>query len=535
MNNLNDFDIVSLNGTNYILRILQDESGIRYALYTMEGELFNENIDSKLLSFVATYEDFYKKLNESSTKKSSKSHHSSSSGSSSSGGVKNYNTNNIRDAKDSSKNEASANELSEAIGTVDKTEETLKNCATAINDAKNAIQAANVTLNTWDDVKNAQGLATDASVAFLSNMVESLNTIESNLENNLEAANALHKLNISLKQLLIKYVEKKEKEKQRDDKKTAYDNEPEYKEQTDSNGNVIQVHNDRKDQLKQELDKIIEELSKIEEEIDTLQNDIDYQYKIIKDKYGNLINFGSMFGTSNTIFGTAGVRHSSEKEVELVDGYTFTQMEYQGLHYWLYLPEGVEYSEDLPVMIYMHGASEYGKEIASNGLAGQLKRHHFGFNPNAIIICPQVDYSWNTNNKGFAKLKAITDSVVQEYNADPSRISVSGHSAGALNAMKIAAAYPDYFSAVVAVSEGKPDTLDTPGLDGVKYWGICGSQDKYLKNLEASAEKGTVDFNLTVLEGQGHEIEDIVFNNEYDLNGEMQNPLIWALSQSRSS
>ena len=77
--------------------------------------------------------------------------------------------------------------------------------------------------------------------------------------------------------------------------------------------------------------------------------------------------------------------------------------------------------------------------------------------------------------------------------------------------------------------------VDTPGLDGVKYWGICGSQDKYLKNLEASAEKGTVDFNLTVLEGQGHEIEDIVFNNEYDLNGEMQNPLIWALSQSRSS
>ncbi|MBR1385975.1 MAG: hypothetical protein IJ568_04000, partial [Bacilli bacterium] len=245
-NTLNDFDIVSYNNDNYIIRLVYNIDGtISYNLYSLDGKLYKTNVHGNYLTFVDSYDNFFAKLNSKTTPSGGSNY--SSSGKSYSGGTTRNNT--TMDEKESK-------DLSDAIGTVDKTEETLLQCESIILEAKDAVSGANLTLETWDDVNNAQGFATDASITFLSNMVESLNTIEKNLESNKQAAKALHKLNISLKQLLIKFVEKKEKEKERDDKKAQYEAEPEYKEETDSNGNVISVHNDRKDKLKQELDKI---------------------------------------------------------------------------------------------------------------------------------------------------------------------------------------------------------------------------------------------------------------------------------------
>ncbi|MBR1386528.1 MAG: hypothetical protein IJ568_06830, partial [Bacilli bacterium] len=97
-----------------------------------------------------------------------------------------------------------------------------------------------------------------------------------------------------------------------------YEAEPEYKEETDSNGNVISVHNDRKDKLKQELDKIIEELSKIEEEIVSLQNEIDARYSKIKSMDSSLLNFssGGITVPGSNIFGTSGNTNGRSLDID---------------------------------------------------------------------------------------------------------------------------------------------------------------------------------------------------------------------------
>ena len=468
-----------------------------------------------------SYDNFFAKLNSKTTPSGGSNY--SSSGKSYSGGTTRNNT--TMDEKESK-------DLSDAIGTVDKTEETLLQCESIILEAKDAVSGANLTLETWDDVNNAQGFATDASITFLSNMVESLNTIEKNLESNKQAAKALHKLNISLKQLLIKFVEKKEKEKERDDKKAQYEAEPEYKEETDSNGNVISVHNDRKDKLKQELDKIIEELSKIEEEIEILQNDIDYQYKIIREKYGDLINFGTMFKKSNTIFGTSGRKRSngSTMDVDMVDGYTCELYNYEGLKYYLYLPDGVDSYEDLPVHVYLRGAGEFGKEVSASGLDALLKRNASPITPKAIIMCPVTNTSVDGKDEYADKIMGAIDDVVESYNADTNRVSISGHSSGARAAMYLSSRYPDYFSAVVPVSDANTHYTNS----NCKYWGISGENDEYVNRLKKCHNEMGDDFNLTLINGEGHDIEDFALTSQYEIDGEEEYPLIWALKQSKA-
>ena len=533
INKYNDYDIVSYNGVKYIVRLIYNTDGtISYSLYTLDGKLFKENVQDNLLTFVDNYNDYFTKLKKkNNNNKTDSSNHSSSSGKSYGGGNRNNN------ATTSSKTENGTKDLSDAIGTVDKTEETLKQCKNIINEAKTAVSGANLTLETWDDVNNSQGLATDASITFLCNMVDSLNTIEKNLENNKKAANALHKLNISLKQLLIKFTEKKQKEKERDAKKAQYDAEPETITETDSDGNEKQVPNPKKSELKRELDAIVEELNKINSEIDTLQNEIDYQYKIIREKYGDLINFGSMFKKSDTIFGTAGSNRSSSgssMDVDMVDGYTCELYNYNGLKYFLYLPEGVDSYEDLPVHVYLRGAGEFGKEISGSGLDALLKRNSSPITPKAIIMCPVTNASADGESSGrieYAdKIKGAIDDVVESYNADTNRVSISGHSSGARAAMCLANRYPDYFSAVVPVSDANTHYLGS----NCKYWGISGADDEYVKRLKQCHSELGDNFNLTLINGEGHDIENFALTSQYEIDGEVEYPLIWAIKQSKA-
>lgn len=530
-NNFNDYDIVSFEGINYMIRCFSNPitGKVTYFLYTLDGKLFKMDVPLSSLSFVSSYNDYMNSLNNSS----SYSDNSTSAYSSN----RSYSTSS-RNHKNGTLTESDAQFLSTKIGSISNTENVINVSDEIIKDAKDVVKNNNLSLNTWNDVKNANGFATDASIVFLNDMAKQLDVLETNLENNKSAATLLHKLNITLKELLVKYAEKKEREKERETIQEKYNNEPEQiSNGKDANGNDIMVHNSKKDELKKELDDINAKIEIIDNEISELQNDIDYKYKNITQKFGDLINFSNMFG-NYTIFGTDGTRRNiSTSDVDFVDSYDFEYMEYKGMRYWLYLPKGVENAENLPVHVYMHGLGDMSREISGGGISGQLKRHSFAFKPNAIIICPQLDSNTGWIDKGGpGKLKDVIDGVVDTYNADENRISISGYSIGAKDAMLMANTYPNYFSAVVPVSEANVHAIDAPGLEKTRYWGFAGSNDKYLKNLEYCQENSDLDFDITVLQGEGHDgVEDYVFTKKYEKDGEMQYPIIWALSQIKNS
>ena len=121
----------------------------------------------------------------------------------------------------------------------------------------------------------------------------------------------------------------------------------------------------------------------------------------------------------------------------------------QQLNYLLYLPtETTENSH--PLILFLHGAGERGDDLS------QLKKHGIpkivDQDPNFpfIAVSPQcsTESRW-INRVGI--LKSLLDHVQAIYLVDSSRIYLTGLSMGGQGAWWLAAAYPDYFAAVVPI------------------------------------------------------------------------------------
>ena len=222
------------------------------------------------------------------------------------------NENESINAKEAAKNPETSKNLSEKVGSLLKTNKTMEDCRDIIDKAKNAITTNNITISSWSDTNNAKGLATDASIVFLSNLADALVEIGNNLESTSGAAVALNDLNSNIKTLLIKFSEKKEKE---DDlvlkEKEFSDTLKEIPDGTDSSGNTIYKPNPRYSELEEAIKELKKAIDKLNEEISLLQNIIDAKYKLIVEKYSELSNLSSKLqdhhvSVSSNVFGTSG-------------------------------------------------------------------------------------------------------------------------------------------------------------------------------------------------------------------------------------
>lgn len=298
--NFKDGEIVTYRGLELVFRIIKNKYTGEdiYFLYTKDGKIFTSNFFLNELNANLN--------NANITTLSNSFGESHSSGSGSSGGYSSS-----RSAFDKEQYQKSK-KLSEDIGSLYETSKTLEDCNTLINEAKTAISTNKLTINNWNDAKNSSGFATEASIAFLSGITDSFDEVYKNLESTSKAAKALDDLNKNLKVVLVKYVEKFEKEKTLSEKENELSNTPkEIEDGVDANGNVKYKTNPRIAELESEISKIKEEIEKLNKDIDTLQNIIDVKYKEIKSKYSELKNLGTKenginIDISDTIFGTSG-------------------------------------------------------------------------------------------------------------------------------------------------------------------------------------------------------------------------------------
>lgn len=239
---------------------------------------------------------------------------------------------------------------------------------------------------------------------------------------------------------------------------------------------------------------------------------------------------------------------NSGKEYEnLVTSGQFVECEFTSskgvkISYYLYIPN-VEDITNLPINMYLNGGYEFGN-VLGGGLPKQLSDGTV--TPSGIVICPHTrSDSYYYKDDYREALVELTADVAKTYKADTNRISLSGHSCGAITAYNLVKMYPNYFSAIVAISGGEfLSDADAAAFENVSVWAFHGDRDpntqrasyKNVKNRTIGVlADNDVDAFLTTLEGQGHNTQNNVFTNKYyDANGNLINPLEWAFLQSKA-
>ena len=129
---------------------------------------------------------------------------------------------------------------------------------------------------------------------------------------------------------------------------------------------------------------------------------------------------------------------------------TYLSSDDNRMNYAVVHPEGFE---DLPLLVYLHGAGERGRNFDHIYRHGVPKLVKEGLEINAVLLFPQCpgQYIWNNMVK---ELKTIIDSVTEEYGISKDRIILTGSSMGGYGTWEMAMCYPEMFAAIAPVAGG---------------------------------------------------------------------------------
>lgn len=224
--------------------------------------------------------------------------------------------------------------------------------------------------------------------------------------------------------------------------------------------------------------------------------------------------------------------------------YTYKASNGVSLDYYLYVPTFSTDVTNIPVHIYLHGYGERENSVLKQGLPKLLNN---GLQANGIVICPQsVDGNWENDNIQDALIE-LTDNVVEKYSADSNKISLSGHSAGAIGGYRLIARNPDYFSAFIPIS-GHANRVENKTVNAwqtlskVKIWAFHGKNDtsvqySYAENVVNKLESlGSNNIDLYTFDAGHGGVQNTTFEQAYSYKGEEAiNPLDWAFSQSKEN
>ena len=199
--------------------------------------------------------------------------------------------------------------------------------------------------------------------------------------------------------------------------------------------------------------------------------------------------------------------------------------------YYVFLPKDFKKEDKYPMIVFLHGAGERGngkedlKLVNVNALSKYASE---GKEYPAILLCPQCPPNFVWNNV-VIELKALIDSVAEEYGADKSRISITGISMGGFGTWEMGLTYPDFFSAIAPVCGGGL-SWRCDLLKNMPVWAFHGDADTVVppKNsyemVDAVNAKGG-HAKLTVFHGVGHGSWDSAYLET--------NVVEWLLSQKR--
>lgn len=144
-------------------------------------------------------------------------------------------------------------------------------------------------------------------------------------------------------------------------------------------------------------------------------------------------------------------------------------------NYLLNVPESYKDAKQ-PLIVMLHGAGERGDDFDKIAVHGVAKYIEAGQNIPAVVIAPQCpnDYIWNQLT---VELKELIDYIVNEYNVDEDRISITGLSMGGYGTWEMAMSYPGFFCAVAPICGGGV-SWRTYTIGKTPVWAFHGDADK---------------------------------------------------------
>ena len=254
-------------------------------------------------------------------------------------------------------------------------------------------------------------------------------------------------------------------------------------------------------------------------------------YNALKSKGGD-VSFCQEFSTSNY----ENLRDSLEYGTfELKK---FTSSNGTTIEYYIYVPDYGTEVENLPCMLYMHGGEQVGNNYQWDdyGLTSLIANRDV--TPAGIVIMPHI-----TNFNDLQTIKELTDYVVSEYNCDTDKISVGGHSSGAIATYRMINTYPDYFSCAVPISGCNYGSITEEAFGGLEMWAFGGSGEGGSSATSTSVGQGAVrkvnnvggNAKFTVLPGGHSDTNANTFAEKYTSpDGTEMYVLDWMFAQTKA-
>lgn len=249
-------------------------------------------------------------------------------------------------------------------------------------------------------------------------------------------------------------------------------------------------------------------------------------------------NFTGEFSPSNTNYDLSDLQYGTFETRKFVSSTG------EEIDYCVYVPDYGKDVKNLPAMLYMHGSvSSYNDpNWNTTGLTGLIKNQ--SITPSGIVVMPHIK-----NHKDYQTLKELMDYIVEEYECDKERLSVSGHSSGAVATYGMLNAYPGYFAAAIPISGCDYTKITEKAVEGTQIWAFGGSaeyDESYSTATRTDVGQGAIrkvnnlggEGFFTILKGNfGYHCNTNkgAFTGNYTSpDGEEVNVLEWAFSQRKA-
>lgn len=191
----------------------------------------------------------------------------------------------------------------------------------------------------------------------------------------------------------------------------------------------------------------------------------------------------------------------------------------KSLDYLIALPEGYQKDgEPVPLLLFLHGAGERGKNLDLVKKHGPPKMIEKGHDFGAVVVSPQCPKdTWWTEHTDV--LLGLIDKIEKEHNVDKDRIYVTGLSMGGYGTFALAAEAPQRFAAAVPICGGGT-RMQAWKLTTLPMWVFHGDADKVIPVEESTRMVSIINqregknAKLTIYEGVGHNSWDRAYGDK---------------------
>lgn len=188
------------------------------------------------------------------------------------------------------------------------------------------------------------------------------------------------------------------------------------------------------------------------------------------------------------------------------------------LPYALYIPSGKAPKGGWPLILFLHGSGERGrdgKKQAEVGIGPAIQENPENWP--AVVLMPQCPAKAQWAGEPLAQAYGLLAEIEKTYQTNPRRVYLTGLSMGGYGSWNLAALYPKRFAAIAPIcGTGDPFAVWFK-LGKVPIWNFHGTADDIVPVsfsrvlADALYKAGNTQARFTEYVGEKHEVWDRVY------------------------